>query len=188
MDNGSIDAEDMKLSVAKLLKGRLLPRTTHALYVDSPESVRINLSSVLDSLWNDRTFKSMGDGTWCVGVGNRQEKTPLQKAMMVGPVWEPMFADMLRESGLPVEQQRHECGYYLDIAIVNGDRKLNVEVDGRQHRILPSQRKKDIVRDMRLKATGWKIVRVPVSDLISDEEGCLKTVINIWSEMKGGTL
>ena len=114
MGNGSIDAEDMKLSVAKLLGGRLLPRTTHALYVNSPASVRINLSSVLDSLWNDRAFKSVGDGTWCMGVGNRQEKTPLQKAMMVGPVWEPMFADMLRESGLPVEQQRHECGNIHD--------------------------------------------------------------------------
>ena len=71
---------------------------------------------------------------------------------------------------------------------MNGDRKLDIEVDGRQHRILPSQRKKDIVRDMRLKATGWRIVRVPVSDLISDEEKCLKTVMNIWLEMKGGTL
>ena len=114
-------ASETKLAVAELLKRRLLPRTTYDLYVESDSNVRLCLPMIINALWNDRTFKYIGDGSWCMGAGNGQEKTPLQKAMMIGPVWEPMLAERLRHEGLPIEQQRHECGYYLDIALEMDD-------------------------------------------------------------------
>ena len=181
--------DESKPVVAELLKKRLLPRTTHALYVDSPENVRMHLPSILEALWNDKTVRCAEDGAWCIGAGNGQEKTPLQKTMLIGPVWEPMFADALRKNGLPIEQQRHECGYYLDIALVDGESKLDVEVDGRHHRILPSQRAKDIMRDYRLRANGWSVLRINVSDVIASQSACVEKVIAIWNDVrKGGTV
>lgn len=179
-------ASETKLAVAELLKKRLLPRTTHDLYVDSDRNARLSLPLILESLWNDRAFRYVGDGSWCMGVGNGQEKTPLQKAMMIGPVWEPMLAERLRLEGLPIEQQRHECGYYLDIALVDGESKLDVEVDGRQHKILPSQRAKDIVRDYRLKAKGWSVLRIEVADIIANPSNCIERVKNTWNKLKEG--
>lgn len=179
-------ANETKLAVAEFLKKRLLPRTTYDLYVESDRNVRLCLPLIINALWDDRTFKYIGDGSWCMGVGNGQEKTPLQKAMMIGPVWEPMLAERLRLEGLPIEQQRHECGYYLDIALVDGESKLDVEVDGRQHKILPSQRAKDIVRDYRLKANGWSILRIEVADIIANTSNCIERVKNIWNNLKEG--
>lgn len=179
-------ASETKLAVAELLKKRLLPRTTYDLYVESDKNVRLCLPLIINALWNDRTFKYIGDGSWCMGVGNGQEKTPLQKAMMIGPVWEPMLAERLRLEGLPIEQQRHECGYYLDIALVDGESKLDVEVDGRQHKILPSQRAKDIVRDYRLKANGWSVLRIEVADIIANTSNCIERVKNTWNNLKEG--
>ena len=100
--NADVVVNEAKLAVAELLKKRLLPRTTHDLYVDSDRNVRLSLPLILEALWNDRTFKYVGDGSWCMGVGTGQEKTPLQKAMMIGPVWEPMIAERLRLKGLPI--------------------------------------------------------------------------------------
>ena len=179
-------ANETKLAVAEFLKKRLLPRTTYDLYVESDRNVRLCLPLIINALWDDRTFKYIGDGSWCMGVGNGQEKTPLQKAMMIGPVWEPMLAERLRLEGLPIEQQRHECGYYLDIALVDGESKLDVEVDGRQHKILPSQRAKDIVRDYRLKANGWSVLRIEVADIIANTSNCIERVKNIWNNLKEG--
>ena len=179
-------ANETKLAVAEFLKKRLLPRTTYDLYVESDRNVRLCLPLIINALWDDRTFKYIGDGSWCMGVGNGQEKTSLQKAMMIGPVWEPMLAERLRLEGLPIEQQRHECGYYLDIALVDGESKLDVEVDGRQHKILPSQRAKDIVRDYHLKANGWSVLRIEVADIIANTSNCIERVKNTWNNLKKG--
>ncbi len=185
-----IDADlvvnETKSAVAELLKKRLLPRTTHALYVDSATNARLHLPSIIEALWNDRTITSVGDGSWGIGPGCAQEKTPLQKSMLIGPVWEPMFAEMLRKHGLPIEQQRHECGYYLDIALAEGKNKLDVEVDGRQHRVLPSQRSKDILRDYRLKVDGWFVLRIAVTDIMSNPLSCCEKVIATWNNIKEG--
>ena len=104
--NSDMVANETKLAVAEFLKKRLLPRTTYDLYVESDRNVRLCLPLIINALWDDRTFKYIGDGSWCMGVGTSQEKTPLQKAMMIGPVWEPMLAERLRLEGLPIEQQR----------------------------------------------------------------------------------
>ena len=181
--------DEAKSAVAELLKKRLLPRTTHALYVDSATNARLHLPSIIEALWNDRTITSVGDGSWSIGRGCVPEKTPLQKSMLIGPVWEPMFAEMLRKHGLPIEQQRHECGYYLDFALMDGVHKLDVEVDGRQHRLLPSQRVNDMLRDHRLKSNGWRVLRIAVSDIIADSSSCVENVISIWNTLKeGGTV
>ena len=181
-----VDMDDAKSAVAELLKKRLLPRTTHALYIECDGNVRMHMPLILEALWNERVFKYVGDGSWCMGAGNGQEKSLLQKAMMIGPVWEPMLAEMLRLKGLPIEQQRYECGYYLDIALVDGESKLDVEVDGRQHKILPSQRAKDVVRDYRLKANGWSVLRIEVSDIIANPSNCIERVKNAWNKLKEG--
>ena len=181
-----MDMGDAKSVVAELLKKRLLPRTTHSLYIECDGDVRMHMPLILEALWNERVFKYVGDGSWCMGAGNGQEKSSLQKAMMIGPVWEPMLAERLRLKGLPIEQQRYECGYYLDIALVDGEHKLDVEVDGRQHKILPSQRAKDIVRDYRLKANGWSVLRIEVADIIANPSNCVERVKNAWNKLKEG--
>lgn len=48
--------------------------------------------------------------------------------------------------------------YMLDFALV--ENKINIECDGPKHRSF-AQQDKDRIRDSRLKALGWKVIRVP---------------------------
>ena len=50
----------------------------------------------------------------------------------------------------------------LDIAIVLGKRRINIEVDGDQHKdVRGRSRRHDIARDRVLRGLGWEILRFP---------------------------
>jgi very-short-patch-repair endonuclease len=67
------------------------------------------------------------------------------------------------------------CGSFeLDFADI--DRKLNVELDGVEHRE-PRGRRKDAERDGHLRDLGWRIMRVPNNDVDRDVEAVAATVL-----------
>jgi very-short-patch-repair endonuclease len=96
----------------------------------------------------------------------------------MGPVWEPALADAMQKAGIEFFQQYPTCGRYLDFAILRGELKLNIEVDGESyHRDSTGQRiSADLQRDQVLIANGWKILRFWVYELREDMERCLEKI------------
>jgi len=100
---------------------------------------------------------------------------------LIGPVWEPRFAEALRAAGLPVRQQYPACGRYLDIALVHPRLKMDIEVDGECHRDVSGRRKlEDVYRDQILEAAGWSIKRFWVYQLREDLGTCVAQVRQLW--------
>ncbi len=101
---------------------------------------------------------------------------------LIGPVWEPKFAAALRDAGLPVRQQYHSCGRFLDIALLRDNLKLDIEVDGECHRDVHGRRRlDDVYRDQLLEAAGWTVERFWVYQLREDFDACLKRVQSLWN-------
>ena len=189
----ALERDEMVFAAAKsqlleLISSSSLPRTSRWLrhHVEGLASLRIH--SALHFLEEKQKLELLHDGTWQIANLNRnwtsQSFDPL---MLVGPVWEPKVVTALRDKGLPVEQQKHVLSYYLDVALecANG-RKLNVEVDGRTHRMFDGQRRpSDIIRDARLRVEGWIVHRIWVRDLMADFEGRIREVVSLWDSLKG---
>jgi very-short-patch-repair endonuclease len=98
--------------------------------------------------------------------------------------WEPIFEEKLLQAGLPVKAQYPVGPYWLDFALIQGSRSLDIEVDGEQfHKDdsgLRSQR--DIDRDIYLQANGWKVMRFWVYQLRDDMNDCVERVRKWWIE------
>lgn len=106
---------------------------------------------------------------------------------LIGPVWEPQFAQLLWDSGLPVIQQYATCGRFLDVGLVSKNGKLDIEVDGECHRDISGMRKvSDIERDLTLVAQGWRIKRFWVYQLRENMDACADEVRTLWSSMTNG--
>lgn len=63
----------------------------------------------------------------------------------------------------------HILSYYLDFAWL--DKKLDIEIDGSQHR---RNIERDIRRDLKMTNLGWKVLRIPVTDLYKNTEKWIK--------------
>jgi very-short-patch-repair endonuclease len=100
---------------------------------------------------------------------------------LIGPVWEPKMAQAIRDIGLPVLQQYPACGRFLDIALIRQGLKLDIEIDGEQHRDITGRRRlDDLERDETLIAAGWQVQRFWVYQLREDFEGCLRQIRSAW--------
>jgi len=99
---------------------------------------------------------------------------------LVGPVWEPLFAEALRSAGFNFTQQYPACGRYLDFAIFSEGQKINIEVDGETYHKDESgyRLQSDIERDQALIADGWTVIRFWVYQIKEDLNGCLRQVKN----------
>jgi very-short-patch-repair endonuclease len=97
---------------------------------------------------------------------------------LIGPVWEPRFANALREAGLVFEQQYPSCGYFLDFALFGACEKLNIEVDGEMfHRSAGGGRRvDDIYRDLVLESAGWRVLRFWVYQIRENIDECVARV------------
>ena len=172
-------------SVAALFARRRLPRSYHWLYSRCDDYARANLPTVIDGLCEQGQVAANGDGTWTKqDVGQAVAATDGRAT--VSMAWEEALFEALRQKGVHVAQHRSECGYELTLALTAFAAKLDVEIDGRQHQALASQRTKDIVRDQRLKACGWTVQRLSVSEVVADVNGSRDKVLSFWNKLKDG--
>lgn len=76
-------------------------------------------------------------------------------------IYEAILHKALREAGINPTPQYVEGQYRLDFAVIIGEFKLNIEVDGKQfHTDWTGERlKSDILRNQRLQNLGWKVIR-----------------------------
>jgi superfamily I DNA and/or RNA helicase/very-short-patch-repair endonuclease len=96
--------------------------------------------------------------------------------------WERLFYAKLYQAGLrPIPQYDVEK-FILDFALINCNRRLDIEVDGeRYHRDWTGELlRRDQLRNMRLIELGWDVMRFWVYELRDDMPRCLERVKR-WS-------
>jgi very-short-patch-repair endonuclease len=94
-----------------------------------------------------------------------------------------MFYQSLYSAGLRPIPQFSVDQYDLDFALIVGDRRLNVEVDGeRYHRTWTGELcMRDQLRNQRLIELGWEVKRFWVYEIRDEPESCVKWVRD-WAE------
>lgn len=93
--------------------------------------------------------------------------------------WEARLYGALTAHGLTPVPQYPLAGRRLDLALIKGDVRLDVEVDGDAfHRDPDGFRKvSDLWRDHQIRGLGWKVLRFWTYELRDDMEGCVERVI-----------
>lgn len=92
--------------------------------------------------------------------------------------WERIFYDALYAAGVRAVPQYAETPYALDFALFDGDRKLDIEIDGEQyHRNWDGEScRRDQIRSQRLNDMGWDVLRFWVYEIRDDIDGCVARV------------
>ena len=87
--------------------------------------------------------------------------------------WERVFYQALYRAGLRPVPQYEEAPYSLDFALFDGERKLDIEVDGEYyHRNWDGELcRRDQIRSQRLSDLGWDVMRFWVYEVRDDMEG-----------------
>jgi very-short-patch-repair endonuclease len=100
--------------------------------------------------------------------------------------WERIFYRAMYNAGLRPVPQYEEPPYTLDFALFDGERKLDIEVDGEHyHRNWDGELcRRDQIRSRRLSDIGWDILRFWVYELRDDPEGSLGRV-KAWMAAAG---
>ena len=98
--------------------------------------------------------------------------------------WEKKFYEILYEQEFrPIPQYAVEQ-YHLDLALVAGDRRLDIEVDGEQyHRAWDGELAlRDQIRNRRLIELGWDVMRFWVYQIRDETEQCVQRVRQWWAD------
>ena len=92
--------------------------------------------------------------------------------------WERYFYTVLYNQGIRTIPQYSEEKYKLDLALFDGDRKLDIEVDGEMyHRDWNYELSyRDQLRNQRLFELGWDVKRFWVYQIRDDLQGCINQI------------
>jgi very-short-patch-repair endonuclease len=90
--------------------------------------------------------------------------------------WERILYRALYDAGIRTIPQYAVDRYVLDFALFQGDRRLNIEVDGeRYHRAWDGElMRRDRLRNQRMLELGWDVMRFWVYQVRDDLKGCVK--------------
>jgi very-short-patch-repair endonuclease len=101
--------------------------------------------------------------------------------------WERWFYKKLFTAGICAIPQYGEEKYRLDFALFDGDRKLDIEVDGeRYHREWTGELcRRDRIRNQRLMELGWDVMRFWVYEIRDDTEACVERIRHWLTCRKG---
>ena len=93
---------------------------------------------------------------------------------------EPMVGDGLEEAGIMVIPQYYVKGEekrcFLDFAIFCQKGMIAIECDNKKVHSIPSQKKKDKIKNTFLRKYGWTVIRLPEDDIVSNLPGCIKRI------------
>lgn len=107
----------------------------------------------------------------------RPKKTrPLNQ--LFDSIWEKKLYDALIEAGIETQPQYPVMGRRLDLAIIRGDLKIDIEIDGVHYHTDNEGNRKldDIYRDLQVGAVGWKVKRFWVYELRDNITACVKQI------------
>lgn len=100
--------------------------------------------------------------------------------------WERILYTALYDAGIRSVPQCRVEKYSLDLAVFDGKRRLDIEVDGeRYHRQWDGElMRRDRIRNERMFELGWDVMRFWVYQVRDDLDGCVKRV-RAWCEKAG---
>jgi very-short-patch-repair endonuclease len=108
------------------------------------------------------------------------EYPQVQRPDMVSD-WERLMYRALYAEGMRPVPQFAVDQYNLDLALFSGTRKLDVEIDGEQHRDWNGELcRRDQMRNQRLIELGWDVMRFWVCQVRDDLHGCVARVAD-WA-------
>ena len=92
--------------------------------------------------------------------------------------WEKVFYTELYIAGVKTVPQYRVEKYALDLAIIDGERKLNIEVDGEKyHRNWNGELcHRDQIRNQRMYELGWQVYRFWVYEIRDDLQSCIDKI------------
>lgn len=92
--------------------------------------------------------------------------------------WEVRLFEALKSVGIRAIPQYSIDSYDLDLAIIDGDRRLDVEVDGeRYHREWTGELcRRDQIRNQRMYELGWDVMRFWVYEVRDNIDDCVKSI------------
>ena len=98
--------------------------------------------------------------------------------------WEILFYKALYKRGIKTIPQYPLEKYKLDLAIINGKRKLDIEVDGvKYHQNWDGELcRRDMIRNSRVQELGWDVKRFWVYQIRDDLENCILEIENWINE------
>ena len=93
--------------------------------------------------------------------------------------WERIFYKAIYKAGIRSIPQYSVEKYLLDFAIIDGNRRLNIEIDGeRYHRNWDGELcRRDQIRNQRLMELGWDVLRFWVYQIRDDIDSCINRVL-----------
>ena len=97
--------------------------------------------------------------------------------------WEKILYRRMYADGIRAIPQYGIDKYELDFALFDGDRKLDIEVDGeRYHRNWDGELcRRDQIRNHRMFELGWDVMRFWVYEIRDDIDGCIRRIKD-WQE------
>ena len=107
--------------------------------------------------------------------GSSPYETTLASDERIGP-WERPLYEALVERGLNPIPQYPVREYRLDLAIVSGETRIDVEADGVSTHL---GSRIDVERDSRLTELGWRVVRFWNHQIRDDIDYCVQTVLDL---------
>lgn len=108
-------------------------------------------------------------------LGTSPYATTLASDGHIGPGEEPLYHALVARGLNPLPQ--HPVNQYrLDLAIVSGDIRIDVEVDGESTHLDP---RLDAERDCMLENLGWRVVRFWNRQIRDDLDGCVRKVLDL---------
>lgn len=108
-------------------------------------------------------------------------KYPAISSSVIVSEWEKILYEILYQKGIKTVPQYQVEKYSLDLALIYGDKKLDIEIDGEKyHRNWDGELiYRDQIRNIRLIELGWDVMRFWVYEIRDDVEGCIIRV-NKW--------
>lgn len=103
---------------------------------------------------------------------------PKEQGLSFDSPWEKRLYEALKQAGITTTPQRRLGSRRLDLALEEGELKLDIEVDGiHYHSDQYGERKpQDLLRDLEVEAQGWQVCRFWVYELRQDMGACVAKV------------
>lgn len=133
---------------------------------------------------------SLNEGNSQDSVSQKYSDNPysLLPASAIYSEWEVRLFEALKLAGIRAIPQYSIDSYDLDLAIIDGDRRLDVEVDGeRYHREWTGELcRRDQIRNQRMYELGWDVMRFWVYEVRDNIDDCVKSIQEWLDSGEGG--